>query len=295
MDVTRKYKQKKSVYDREVSLKNANDSFSKIYPLISEQSNVLDVGCASGALSETLYKNKNCRVYGMEANVESVEKANAKKIFSALHLFDLNNLREDSFPEYKNFFDYIICADVLEHLCNPLDVLKKLCGYLKDSGQIVISLPNVAHASIKANLLLNDWTYTKIGILDETHLRFFTANSLPEFFQKAGLEIASLSYTTLPLDGYQPHRLKELPVALQQFIAKDAHSHIMQYICSCRLAKQQGKKLLRHNFSFFDNCNVSRCRSSIEDRLKRLVLTRCPFLLELLMLCRRLKSKGSFK
>ena len=290
-----KHKNGGSVYDRHPSLCGMNDSFSKIYPLVPSNSRILDVGCANGALSELLYENKNCEIYGMDINTESIKKAKDKKVFSALHQVDLNTLKENDFSEYRQFFDCIICADVLEHLNNPLSVLQILCSFLKSDGNIIISIPNVAHASIKANLLLNDWTYTKIGILDETHLRFFTANSLPDFFQKSGLEIVELQYTKLPPDGYQPHCISELPTAVSAFILRDAHSHIQQYICCCRLSKRTGVNLKKYNTKFFDEIKTSVSKTEIKDRVKRFILTRCPSLTEKLMALRNIWNKGLFR
>lgn len=75
----------------------------------------------------------------------------------------------------KASFDYIVCADVLEHLIDPWKVLTELVTYLKPSGRLVVSIPNVRHWSVWFPLILRGrWEYRDVGIMDKTHLRFFT-------------------------------------------------------------------------------------------------------------------------
>ena len=122
---------------------------------------------------------------------------------------------------------------------------------------MIISLPNAAHASIKTNLLLNDFTYTEMGILDKTHLHFYTAKSIAELLASAGFKIIKADIVTMPLDGWQPHTLSELPKDVADFIAQDKHSHVMQYVALCSLQKSSATA----NFQKLDNAALAHLNS----------------------------------
>jgi len=86
-------------------------------------------------------------------------------------------------------FDTLIVADVLEHLRDPWAAMFRLRGCLKDGGTVVASIPNIAHYKIIKKLLFTEWRYEPGGILDHTHLRFFTRASIEDLFRNAGFEI----------------------------------------------------------------------------------------------------------
>ena len=147
-------------------------------------------------------------------------------------------------------------------------------------AKLIISVPNVAHASIKANLLLNDWTYTELGILDKTHLRFFTAKSFVDFLSNLGLVIEAWKMTMLPADGFQPHRLKELPYEVSAFISDDAYSEVMQFIVQTRLVKVGEKNALKNNEKFLKQEKRRFSGSRLMFKVKRLLLVKFPGLIK---------------
>ncbi len=135
---------------------------------------ILDIGCGTGVLGAYFKKNQNCEVFGIEIsesafiiaqnNLDNVIKAN-------IEIIDL--------PYQNNTFDYIVMGDVLEHLINPVATIKKLYGVLKPGGQILITVPNIRHWKVLLKLIFRDeWKYESSGILDYTHLRFFTKKSI---------------------------------------------------------------------------------------------------------------------
>lgn len=272
------------LYNKNFKIDNANDSSAVIFGLVERESSVFDMGCACGDLAEQLSKRKKCTVYGVEYNTESVEICKQKNIFRQIRQFDLNTLTESCFPEYRQKFDYCILGDVLEHLQNPAHVLKITASYIKKDGHIIVSLPNLAHASIKANLLLDDFTRTPLGILDKTHLHFFTYKNIAELLSACGLGLEQISYTSLPADGYQPHKTEELPAAVADFILKDSHSHVFQYILSCKAEKYTSYE---DTLSQLKQLSVPALKASLLFKAKRLVMTKFPFLIKYIEKIRR--------
>lgn len=156
----------------------------KIINFIGVNKKVLDVGCSEGTLSKRMNQNK-CKIIGIEIDKEAAQNAESychELIFGNVESIYLNS-------EYENYFDIIIFADVLEHLKEPLDVLKRFKEYLKNDGYIIISLPNVANWRIRLKLLFGNFEYEEYGILDRGHLRFFNEKNAKKIIRDAGLEI----------------------------------------------------------------------------------------------------------
>ncbi len=140
---------------------------------------VLDVGCSAGTLSAHL-KEAGVEVVGIELDPEMVKKAELvlDKVICA-------NLESDIIEFPENHFDCILCADVIEHLINPDVVLQKLASWLKPSGSIVVSMPNVRYYKLLSNVFFKgSWDYVKSGILDRTHFKFYCRINMLELFNK---------------------------------------------------------------------------------------------------------------
>ncbi len=145
-------------------------------------SNILDVGCGEGIFINQIKKRQNIEAWGIEINKEIAEKANSS-FFSLI-----NSSVEEAIPNLpENYFDCIIFNDVLEHTVNPLFILKSIKKNLKEDGCIVASIPNVRYLPNLYQLLIHkDWKYDENGgILDDTHLRFFTKKSILRMFDDA--------------------------------------------------------------------------------------------------------------
>ncbi len=150
---------------------------------------VLDVGCGCGATGQYLKNHLRVKeVIGIEINPEMAQQA--KTILDRVIIGDVQQIE---LPFAQHYFDCIVCADVLEHLYDPWSVLIKLKNHLKDAGCLLLSVPNVQHWSMIARLLAGKWDYQNEGILDSTHIRFFTKKSLRGLIQRAGLQIEKIS------------------------------------------------------------------------------------------------------
>lgn len=167
-------------------------SHMKIIGLVGENKTVLDVGCATGQIGERL-KKKGCVLVGIEIDKECAKTA--KRAYDDVIIADVQKLDAISYPEH--FFDVMIFADILEHLKNPDAILIKFKKYLKHDGAIIVSLPNIVRIEIRLKLLLGKFDYEEIGILDRTHLRFFTLKTAKHLLEKNGYKIISVDYSGL--------------------------------------------------------------------------------------------------
>lgn len=161
---------------------------SVIQRLIGKNKTVLDSGCSDGYMATIA--DKSNKIYGLDNSKPSIK--NAKKKLNDVALYDLNKLKK---LPWKIKFDVIIFADVLEHLYDPKKTLvyfKK--NYLKKKGRIIISLPNIANWQIRANLILGRFNYTDAGIMDRTHLHFYTINTANKLVVESGLEMVKEVY-----------------------------------------------------------------------------------------------------
>lgn len=150
---------------------------------------VLDIGCAAGFTGERLKKKGIKEVVGVELN-ENAYKEAAKRLDKVF----LGDIEKIKLPFKDGYFDCIIYADVLEHLVDPWSLLLRHKRLLKSGGVIVASLPNVRHYRVIKKLLKGRWDYEHSGVLDSTHLRFFTLKSAKDMLSNAGFQIGPLIY-----------------------------------------------------------------------------------------------------
>lgn len=275
------------IYNRHINLSDPNDSLAGIYHFVEDNKRVLDAGCATGKLARVLRRNKNCQIIGMEYDDEAITICKKNRDFEKVVKVDLNKVTITDFPLYQNSFDYIIFADVLEHLYNPSQVVNVFKKFLKKDGYFLFSIPNVAHASIKANLLLDNWDYTELGILDKTHVRFFTASSISQFLSDLNLEIKKLSTTQLYIDGYQKDKVAELPSEIFDFIVKDIHSHICQYVIMAQESELADAKLKKNNSQFMNIGSLpENLKAGLIYKIKRILLIKFPKLIKFIQIWR---------
>ena len=179
-------------YEAEVDLRNANTSHSLLVELVGRDKRVLDVGCAGGYLGRMLAR-RGCRVSGVEQDPEAAEAA--EKVLDTVLVGDVATL--DLVGHFgKESFDVIVFGDVLEHVADPAAVLRRVAPLLARSGAVVASVPNVAHGAVRLALLSGRFDYRPLGLLDDTHLRFFTRESLYELFRETGFVPVDVRRTT---------------------------------------------------------------------------------------------------
>lgn len=209
----------------------SNTSWNKAINLIKNNSIVLDVGCSTGDFGGALIQHKNCEVDGIEPDKGDAYKAS--KILRLVHNFSVEDLIfSGSIEEEK--YDYVVFLDVIEHIVNPIDVLRLIKKALKPGGGIIFSIPNMAHMSVRLMLMKGDFDYGKTGLLDNTHLHFYTKKEIKRVFQEAGYSISILDFTESAYpNSLVGTKLNEIGLEATEAALRminDASAQIFQYI-----------------------------------------------------------------
>ena len=184
-------------YHSAVNPDQENNSHAAMLRLVGFNKRVLEAGCASGHVSEFLHV-QGCSVVGIELDKEVVQPA-----LQWLERVVVGNMDDDALWEELDdeTFDVVLFGDVLEHLRDPLHSLRRSLRHLRPSGTVVISVPNIAHADVKIALINGSFPYRESGLLDSTHIHFFTKESLLELLKEAGLVVTEVCRVTAPVFG----------------------------------------------------------------------------------------------
>ncbi len=169
-----------------------NHSHRQIVERIPRYAYVLELGCASGEMSRLMREHCEARVFGIEKDPQSAWQA--QRYCDYVFTEDLDDPHSLDALQFEKF-DVITLVDVLEHLKHPQALLERLKPFMMDESVILLSVPNVAHTSVRLELLTGDFRYEEAGILDATHLKFFTLNSLTALIERCGFAINEVNYT----------------------------------------------------------------------------------------------------
>jgi methionine biosynthesis protein MetW len=167
---------------------------------------VLDVGCGTGALATMLRDVRKVTVFGVEPDADRAALASERGI-TVYH-----GVLTPALADRIGQFDVVIYADVLEHLADPLAELRIASRFVAPGGLILVSVPNIAHWSVRADLLRGRFRYAEYGIMDATHLRWFTEETARQLMAQAGIDVVSVQQTAgVMLQCYRETRLAGLP------------------------------------------------------------------------------------
>lgn len=156
----------------------------------NKNNRILEIGAGSG---ETLLKAKQSGLGEYVAGIELTKVENGNQSHPAIDRFIVGNIENLELEFEENFFDVILCGDVLEHLIDPWQCLSKLRPFLRAGGVIIASVPNVRYWKVSMGLLFaGRWNYADNGPLDRTHLRFFVKQSVQHLFTDAGFNIITM-------------------------------------------------------------------------------------------------------
>jgi methionine biosynthesis protein MetW len=214
-------------YDAEVDAAAENNSHSYMVRMVGPDRRVLDVGCATGYLGEVLME-RGCRVKGVE--LDEAAALEAAKVLDEVVVADLEQVDlAERFGDEK--FDVIVFGDVLEHLRDPGRLLRSAAQLLDEGGSFVISVPNVTHAALRLALLQGRWTYTDRGLLDSTHVTFFTRASLIGLIRDSGLVPIEVRGTTAPPFGTEVAiDPEDLPEGAVEWVEQQPDADVYQFV-----------------------------------------------------------------
>jgi 2-polyprenyl-3-methyl-5-hydroxy-6-metoxy-1,4-benzoquinol methylase len=166
------------------------DAVGWMFDHIEDNKVFLDFGCSTGYFGNLIKKAKNNKVFGVEISEDVKE---ARKVLDGVYVFDLDG----EWPKeiYEQKYDYLFFGDIIEHLKDPQKALEKARALLKEDGLVFISTPNVAHISVRLELMGGNFEYEPMGILDSTHLKYFTKKSLTKLVQEAGYNLKSIDFS----------------------------------------------------------------------------------------------------
>jgi 2-polyprenyl-3-methyl-5-hydroxy-6-metoxy-1,4-benzoquinol methylase len=183
-------------YPRESIERGETDALARIAAMIADDSRVLDLGTARGPLGRAL-RARDCVVDGVERDPTSAEVA--RPHYRTLHIADLEQSDlEALFP--GRTYDVVVCADLLEHLRSPDRLLAAIPALLRPRGELLVSVPNVGYTGVVLELLFGRFEYRPRGLLDRTHVRFFTRESMVDLLEQAGFGVQSVEPLQVPLE-----------------------------------------------------------------------------------------------
>lgn len=167
---------------------------NKLLALVGTNKNVLEVGCAMGYQTRSMLEIQNCKVSAIE--IDEVAAEQARPYCDELFVGNIESMNLDFLLKDKKF-NVVTFADVLEHLYSPTKVLNKIRPFIDEGGYIVASIPNITHCSVIYEMAHGQFKYRKLGLLDDTHIRFFSRQTIYQTFEEAGYLIVSFQRNTL--------------------------------------------------------------------------------------------------
>jgi len=207
-------------------------SLSLLASFVTPGATVLDLGTGSGALGAFLREHRGCTVDGVTIN--EAEAAMAASQYRQLVVADLDETGwEHRFA--GRAYDCIVCADVLEHLKRPGDVVDACRGLLAPGGRLLVSIPNAGYGGLLAELLEGDFAYRDEGLLDRTHLRFFTRRSFVDFLAQRGWGVEAVESVERPLNESEFRtRFDQLPPAVSRYLLGRPDAGAYQLVFAAR-------------------------------------------------------------
>ena len=184
-----------SIYEVSVDPGEDNNAHALVLSFVGYHKSVLEVGCSTGFITKILVE-RGCDVIGIEVDPDAAKVA--ERWAERVVVGDIDDGEVWNYVKDESF-DVVLLGDVLEHLHDPLVSLREAVRKVKPSGFVVTSLPNVAHGDIRMSLMQGRFRYNDTGLLDRTHIKFFTLESAREMLTQAGLLPVDTRRVVVPL------------------------------------------------------------------------------------------------
>lgn len=215
-----------SRYDVAVDPDAPNSAHAFMLRMVGWNRRVLELGAAHGHVTRALVAQNN-RVTAVEYDPEAATPL--KAVAEEVVIGDLNS--PETLSTLSGPFDVVLAGDVLEHLLDPDSVLLQATSLLAPGGQVVISLPNIAHADVRLSLLEGRFEYNPWGLLDATHIRFFTYKTLQDLVKRAGLVITDMQRVRVPaFESELRVSRQSVPTAVVNEVLKDPEAETYQFV-----------------------------------------------------------------
>ena len=204
---------------------------ARVLRMIKPGSRVLEIGAGPGSMTKHLLGTLGCEVIAIEVEKTALEKL--RVLCPTVYECDLNNPSwVDEIYSKEGLFDYVIAADVLEHLYDPDTVLGGMKKLLTPTGSVVLSLPHVGHAGLLGCLVDEDMAYGPWGLLDRTHIRFFGIKNVQSLHSSQGLAIEEAQFVVRPpVTTEFTSYWDRLPAVVQDALQLNRFSHVYQVVC----------------------------------------------------------------
>lgn len=197
-------------YAEQVQQHGLSSTHRQTIAWVPEGARVLELGCASGFIGKILIDAKGCEVTGVEIDHAAAEQARR----AGLTVLE-GSLEDEAFAaSIPGGYDMVLATDVLEHLREPATTLAWMERWLAPGGRAIVAVPNIATWSMRTQLLRGDFTYEDTGLLDRTHLRFFTWHTFHELVREPGWQIDGVMVDAWEVPLLQ-RALFDLPVRLR--------------------------------------------------------------------------------
>ena len=217
-------------YNVNINMNNKNSSQTLVLEQVEPGSFVLECGCASGYMTRYMKEKLGCTVDVIDIDPNDIDKA--EQYANDAYLGDLDSWLWASHFRC-NRYDYILFADVIEHLKHPKETLQMARQLLKDTGKIIISIPNICHNDVILQMFNNHFRYTELGLLDRTHIRFWGVEDFADFVNEIGFKITDTKTVVMPTQGTEqrlPFRMNE---ELMNLLRKRENGEVYQWVFTC--------------------------------------------------------------
>lgn len=208
---------------------SSDNSAALILKNVKPNTTVLEFGPGNGYMTQYLKESLNCKVSIVEIDSAGINDA-LKYVSRAFIGTEFGDIEKYHWINDKKY-DHIIFADVLEHLYVPWKVLQEAVNAIKNDGTILISIPNIGHNSILIDLLNGKFNYRELGLLDNTHIRFFTRESLEKMISDAGLYISKEMNTFCAIEHTEfQNTLEGVPQEVANFLIDRPDGILYQFV-----------------------------------------------------------------
>ena len=220
-----------SKYQTKLDMNNDN-SMSLILKNITPKARVLEMGPATGYMTQYMKEELRCDIVCVE--IDKIAAENASKYCNKIIISDINDREWVSELVNAEKFDFIIWADVIEHLLHPERAVAYSMDLLKETGKVIISTPNILHNSIVMEMLEGKFNYQRLGLLDETHLRFFTKDSLLRLLELNKLKVIKWLNTIVKPEDTEFHQhYSNFSPEIREYLENRGTGEIYQFIVVC--------------------------------------------------------------